>query len=206
MMGKTHMMAGAAGWLGAAALTGMPPAAAIGGTLVCTATALVPDIDAPKSDISLWFRPVTGPLSWLVRLACGARPRLRRKRNGHVHLSMTDVHRGPTHSLAGLLVWSVLVAALWLVPAPWWLPVAAMAGYADHLVMDALTIYGIPLLWAPWHRKPALVHLLPPELRVTTGGGRKRGRWRKSGAEYWLIRPLVVLVGVGSAVLVVRGH
>lgn len=69
-------------------------------------------------------------------------------------------HRGITHSLLAL----ALVGALALRFPPWGLALAL--GYSSHLIADAVTIEGIPLLY-PWGR---MFHLLPPHTRLKTGG------------------------------------
>ncbi|WP_322801514.1 metal-dependent hydrolase [Thermoflexus sp.] len=53
-------------------------------------------------------------------------------------------HRGPTHSLALAVLWSLLGALLWKEPR---LAGAWAAGYLSHLLLDALTPQGIPWLW-----------------------------------------------------------
>jgi membrane-bound metal-dependent hydrolase YbcI (DUF457 family) len=170
-------------WLGAAALTHQPPAVAVGGSLLAGVAALAPDIDHRGSTITRAFAIITVPLSWLVRHGPGG---------DHRHL---------THSVAGWLVWS----AGWLLAAthwgwPLWVAWALAAGWANHIVMDMLTISGCPLLW------PRLVkyHLLPDGLRVRCGTRKKHirgrpGKWHT--AEYWIVRPLAVLALAGGAVL-----
>lgn len=61
-------------------------------------------------------------------------------------------HRGPTHSLALALLWSLL-GGLWLRDPG--LIGAWAAGYLSHLFLDALTPQGIPMALAPVRRAPA---------------------------------------------------
>jgi len=51
-------------------------------------------------------------------------------------------HRGVTHSLLAL---ALIVGAGWYVDHRLALPVAV--GYSSHLILDMLTIWGIPILW-----------------------------------------------------------
>jgi inner membrane protein len=73
-------------------------------------------------------------------------------------------HRGPLHSLAGLLAVAAatgLLASLWA----WRLSAALMLGYASHLAADACTVTGIPL----WPGRSDRWHLLPKRFRFVTG-------------------------------------
>lgn len=78
-------------------------------------------------------------------------------------------HRGATHwLLSGAAVTTVVGAAVGAAWVPLGLPVALGigCGYAAHLLADACTPCGVPLLGPVRTRR---VHLLPPGLRVTTG-------------------------------------
>lgn len=74
-------------------------------------------------------------------------------------------HRGLLHSLLG---WgtAVLVVGLptflLLGPPP---ALALMLGYGSHVLLDACTKHGVPLLYP----RPGRWHALPPGWRVTTG-------------------------------------
>ncbi len=74
-------------------------------------------------------------------------------------------HRGPLHSLAGialLWLWLGLPTLLWL----GWQPALALAlGMLSHLLGDASTKSGVPILYP----RPGRWHLLPKDLRLTTG-------------------------------------
>lgn len=126
-------------------------------------------------------------------------------------------HRGPTHSLGFLVLWSVIalplywlygVAILFAVAAfergtfaanvheltalmfSYYLLVAAAValGYLSHLVMDGLTNVPLPFFWPLSQRRS---WLLPTPLRVTTDS------WR----EHWVVLP-VTLIAVGLALVV----
>jgi membrane-bound metal-dependent hydrolase YbcI (DUF457 family) len=110
--------------------------------------ALLPDLDASESKIKHLplggIRPFALPAALLHR-ALG--------------------HRSLLHSLLGLGLASVLLAvplAVWL---GWQAGLALVLGYASHLLLDACTRSGIPLLFPDTRR----VHLLPKGLRLVTG-------------------------------------
>lgn len=105
----------------------------------CRAGALLPDLDATHSTIKyLRLGGHFQPFRLPVRV-----------------LSHQLGHRGPLHSLAG-------IALLWL----GWQPTLALAlGMLSHLLGDASTKSGVPLLYP----KPGRWHLLPKDLRLTTG-------------------------------------
>lgn len=111
--------------------------------------ALLPDLDATHSTIKYLrlgghFQPFRLP--------------------AHV-LSHQLGHRGPLHSLVGiamLWLWLGLPTLLWL----GWQPALALAlGMLSHLLGDASTKIGVPMLYP----KPGRWHLLPKDLRLTTG-------------------------------------
>jgi membrane-bound metal-dependent hydrolase YbcI (DUF457 family) len=93
-------------------------------------------------------------------------PRWRYPRNGAA-CGLLE-HRGPTHSLLAAVV--VLVVATAVFPVRWpqqyLLAEAFAAGYASHLVADALSPMGQPLLWpVVWTR----LRLVPKSWRVRSG-------------------------------------
>lgn len=155
--------------------------------------ALLPDVDHPEGRlvnarlfgihffrifpwllglIGLLYKALTLPIAALFRLF-GIRLR------GHGFRANFG-HRGITHSLLAL---GLLVALGELPFFPWhWLHLGLLIGwgYASHLLADALTKQGVPLLW-PLDRRFGF----PPFrlLRLTTG----------TFAEYTLVAALTVL-------------
>ena len=110
--------------------------------------ALAPDLDASESQLKRFAIAGITPLAPLART-----------------LHRTFGHRGLLHSLAGLSIFSVLLAwpvALWF---GWTGGVALALGYASHILADAATKSGVPLLY-PRRRR---YHLLPKGWRLTTG-------------------------------------
>lgn len=125
---------------------------------VAVVAALAPDLDNPRSKLGngvgrmRWplLSLLVRPLSWMLRVVSFT-------------LFNTVGHRTLTHSLLGLGVFALPALLLWRsIPGPGYgLFVALVAGYASHLVADALNTRGVPLLW------PAggVVRLLPGGVR-----------------------------------------
>lgn len=159
--------------------------AALAVLVAAVAAATVPDLDRPRA---LWARLAFLPLT-----------------HGHRHL---------WHSLLGLALWAGLLAlalppllrlaggvpgltgaAADLLRASGAIWLAAVAGYVSHLVLDTLTIEGVPWLYPlPWRLGLPLV----ARWRLRTGGLR----------EQWLVVPaLLVLAGLlwyGSGATLLR--
>jgi len=128
--------------------------------------ALLPDMDSDESAI----RQAThtgrsdGCLGRLASLGISA---------------ITGGHRNFTHTLAAWAMVTVLASMIGLQFHALNITVAYSIGYLFHLLADALTIHGVPLLWPLKFD----VHLLPRPLRIRTG----------SFSEY----ALIVALGVG---------
>lgn len=118
MQAGSHVIVGLAAWSGAAALLGLP-AGGPGAAVLAAAGALLPDIDHPRSWAGRRLRIISVPLSGIVG------------------------HRGVTHSLLAA------AACLALLASHGWGGQAAplMIGYLSHLLADACTAGGVPLLW-----------------------------------------------------------
>lgn len=88
-------------------------------------TALLPDIDHPKSVLGQRLKWLSVPIARL----CG--------------------HRGFTHSLLAILAGIYFIHTR--LPADWPLPTdvyhAMIVGYLSHIAADMLTAAGVPLLW-----------------------------------------------------------
>jgi len=156
MTGPTHIALGVSTvWLLQAVPGIVGPLSAVDGSspglLVGAAAlgALLPDLDAKRSTVKyLRLGRRFQPFLWPARV-----------------LSRELGHRGPLHSLTGialLWLWLGLPLLLWL----GWRPSVALAlGMLSHLLGDASTRSGVPLLYP----RPGRWHLLPPRLRLTTG-------------------------------------
>jgi len=127
-------------------------------TLAAALGALLPDLDAQRSTIRY------------LHLDVGSGRRLRPFEPFAAFVSRTLGHRGPLHSLLGILpVWLLLglPILLWI----GWQPSAALGlGLLSHLLGDSCTKSGVPLLFP----RPGRQHLLPPGLRLTTGSEAER--------------------------------
>lgn len=104
--------------------------------LAASVGALLPDIDHPYS--------IVGRRAGLI--------------GGAVRLAVS--HRGILHSGVAAAVAVLAASAAPSVARPY--AMAAAAGYASHILLDALTIQGVPLLW-PSRRRFSL-------LPIQTGG------------------------------------
>jgi inner membrane protein len=130
MRGGTHALAG----ITIALVTAVPapPLQLLGVAIAGAIGALMPDLDHPQAALS---RRV-----WIASAS----------------LRMVVSHRGATHSLLAFVGALILTAVS---PAHWQHIVASAAvGYCSHIILDALTISGVPLLW-PWGRRFSLLSL-----------------------------------------------
>lgn len=141
MMGRTHAYTGLAAGLAVAAITGTVGETPILAYGVAAGAALLPDLDQHKSIASRYL---------------AAKP---------AHFILKNfTHRRFTHSILGVAVFALVLlaagaalGALGFVVSPAY-GLAALAGYASHLVADAFNKQGIQLLYpfAPRLRLPGL--------------------------------------------------
>lgn len=166
MTWRTHVAGGVASlWLLAPVLpvigipaTGNPEAWSNTGLLAVLAGigALLPDLDAAESKAKhAWFQFQLG--GERIRVAPLAFPAL--------VLGTLLTHRGPLHSLLALGIAALVLGVPLALFASWPAALALLLGWASHLVLDACTKSGVPLLWPDERR----IRLVPPFLRVTTG-------------------------------------
>lgn len=184
MMGGTHLCTGftVGAWtVAAASAVGIPaPVALLAGPLVAY-SALLPDLDHPRSTATYSLGPLTVALSWVLCL-------------------FVD-HRGPTHTPRGAAVFATVAAVglVWL-PAPvggwsvllWW--VAVFLGCLTHVWGDARTTSGVPWGGHPWRAGMGW--------RVAAGRLRV-GRTFDTGSahELWRLKMIYAPVAVASWVL-----
>lgn len=173
MNATTHAIFGVGALAGTALVAGVEPPAYV--YPLAVVAAWLPDLDNPRSrlgnGLSRVKNPIlnaaTRPLSWALRAASFT-------------LMRTVGHRTLTHSLLGLAIFSL----------PVWLFVGAFpnvfyalaAGYASHIVADALNTRGVPLLWP-----------LGWTFRLLPGGV-------KSGGAVEFVVAAVALVVTGAAI------
>lgn len=176
MNATTHAIFGVAALTGTALLAGTEPSLYVYPAAVVAAW--VPDVDNPRSRLgnglsrlkSPVLNLVTRPLSWALRITSFL-------------LLRTVGHRTLTHSLMGLALFTLPV---WLLVGDY--PnffYALVAGYASHIVADALNTRGVPLLWP-----------LGGTFRLFPGGF-------KSGGVVELFVALVALAFVGVSISLV---
>ena len=134
----THAVFGVAALAGAALVAGAEPPAYV--YPVAVAAAWLPDVDNPRSTLGNGLgrsktpvlNLVSRPLSWALRTTSFV-------------LVRTVGHRTLTHSLLGVLLFALPV---WLFLGDFPnLSLALVAGYASHVLADALNTRGVPLLW-----------------------------------------------------------
>lgn len=117
MMAVSHVVVGGALWSLAATAAQQPIQPA--GLGLAALGALVPDIDHPQSWLGKRLAVISVPLAGIIG------------------------HRGVTHSLIAVLALLAFLAPAGLDHAG--APLAV--GYLSHLLADALTLSGVPLLW-----------------------------------------------------------
>jgi inner membrane protein len=179
MNATTHAVFGVAALAGCFLLAGeAPPPYAYPAAVIA---AWIPDVDNPRSRLgnglsrtkSPILNAILWPVSWALRAVSFT-------------LFSTVGHRTLTHSLLGVGIFVVLVSpTATLAPD---LFVALVAGYASHLIADALNTKGVPLLW-PVRRR----------VRILPGGVRSGGI-----AEFAVALVAAVAAGYGIYALHLR--
>ena len=156
MLGHTHALIGVTMVVGAQALTGFMqpyliqdiPTGVVLNISVGIIGALLPDIDANESSIKRELGLAGQLIQTLLRM-------IGVKHRGATHFGLTTLL---------LLFGATLIGRYLGYPD---LGVAFGLGYISHILADALTKSGVPLLW-PFYRKS--IHLLPKAFRIRTGG------------------------------------
>lgn len=142
MMGKSHLVTGLLAWGVVTQHTDYR--VSLVSVVLAGVASLLPDIDHVGSYLGrrLWF--ISYPLSPFVS------------------------HRGVTHS--GLIVLAMITAAYYFLPEPRtsilanWVA-AGITGYTAHIIGDAMTRSGVPLLWPLKYRLR-----LPPGIKTGSIG------------------------------------
>ncbi|MCR3760538.1 metal-dependent hydrolase [Clostridium felsineum] len=162
MTGKTHAGIGAA--VGVALATKLPGGFnAVGMGLIITAS-LLPDIDHPKSILNKYILPIRSKfIKTLVYSSFGALIIFLNYRRLHIFMlyilgallfliALSSHRNGLMHSLAGMIVCTVLVGYVANKYNMHVIIYYFMAGYTLHLLCDMSTSRGIPLLY-PFKKK-----------------------------------------------------
>lgn len=161
----THELIGVSVALAGARLVKAPAIESAGTAVAALYGSWLPDIDRLGSRVHRRSGPerrsfVVGVLGGVLRLPAFA-------------FALFASHRGVSHSLVGAFT-AGLLAALLAAPlgSTVWAVVAGgvFAGYAAHLVADAMTPSGVPL-WAPLSLRR--VWLIPRAWRIPTGSSRE---------------------------------
>lgn len=165
MKNVTHETIGATGALAVCAIAGADVLTTAGCVAVAVLGSRLPDTDQLGSKIHRMTRlerrkPLIGLLGFIARVPL-------------VVFGAVVRPRGATHWLSTGLAVTVICGVLAGVgDAVFVLPVAAGlgAGYTLHLLADACTPHGVPLL-GPFSTRTR--HLLPKDRRIPTGSGRE---------------------------------
>jgi membrane-bound metal-dependent hydrolase YbcI (DUF457 family) len=155
MMGRTHAIGGLASlWmlqLVPGAITTASDGSNLGLLAVCAVFgALFPDLDAPKSLLSLWsfnkkgIRPFSLPAQELGKVLA---------------------HRGLLHSLIGGAISTLIVGLPLMYYFGWQSVLAFFLGFISHLLLDCMTVTGL----APFWPSKRVIWILPKRIRITTG-------------------------------------
>lgn len=208
MRGSTHIVAGAVAAVGLNLVTGYiplhPPETLALVALANVVGSLLPDIDSSESVISHATGSDSHP-DWTARR--WARLIGLRRDSKQVVVGLLTIvlgvfslitgifrklalrgHRGLTHTL---IVPILFVAVFPLLGKPGW-GIAFLLGYATHLLGDAMTRSGIPVLWPLTDSR---YHLLPRPIQLRTG----------SPAEHALMALLCLGLGLGLWQMVPKG-
>jgi inner membrane protein len=134
----THAVFGVAALAGASLVVGTEPP--VYAYPVAIAAAWLPDMDNPRSTLGNGLSRLENPALNLI-----SRPVSWALRATSFTLVRTVGHRTLTHSLLGIAVFALPV---WLLLGGFPnLSLALVAGYASHVLADALNTRGVPLLW-----------------------------------------------------------
>ena len=115
MLGKSHALSGAVGWVAGSSLLAMaghapPGSVVLLGAVVSTGFALLPDVDHPGSTVSRTLGPITGLLSAGV---AGGAAALRRSSCAHcAGIADRGGHRAVTHTAVFAVTLGLIVAVL----------------------------------------------------------------------------------------------
>ncbi|MEA2223508.1 MAG: LexA-binding, inner rane-associated putative hydrolase [Solirubrobacteraceae bacterium] len=162
MRNRTHEAIGAAVTLGVCAAADSGALVAAGAVCASLLGSRLPDADVRGARIHRRTR--------LERRSVVARLAGRVLRLPMTIFAASARHRGATHWLltaaAATIVLTAAAGAVWpALMAP--VAIGAGCGYGAHLLADACTPHGVPLLGPFSSRR---IHLLPAGLRVATGG------------------------------------
>jgi membrane-bound metal-dependent hydrolase YbcI (DUF457 family) len=198
MMGKTHALSAAALWLaGCATVTAtmgpISPEVILIGTPVAVLTSYSPDLDHPSSKAA---RSLGLPTRLLSRGIAALSAAVYRSTSTPEDRPNGNGHRAITHTGLFCVVLGGIVAGVFALAgmAAWaWVGIPAGAGALFHLLGDACTKYGVPLVW-PLKVKGRRWYSvgLPRAIRIRTD----------RAAERYLVIPLLFgMAGVAGYVL-----
>lgn len=189
MTGKTHLAGGLTVGLSTGIVTGLlnndylvlgnvAIPMAILAVIACSLGGILPDIDEPNAMVSNLPKKSIGMVNQTLRKK-GVEGIVRALLSGILMLlnlvtrSLAGLvkgivgHRGATHWMISGVGISVVFALIGLICGYPEFGLFLWFGYVSHILLDAMTLSGVEM-WQPFNDRK--VHLLPPGLRVRTGG------------------------------------
>lgn len=177
MKGKTHVGIGTAAFM--SIYNKIPGGFNYIGLIVVILASLIPDIDHPKSIINKYILPFKNKKTKTTVYLCLAiivlytdylymrEPALKVLGISLIFIAVSSHRNGLTHSLVGLIVFTMLSGYLGRTYSIPHLPYYFMIGYGMHLICDMSTKRGIPLFY-PFIKKK---YKLPLTYNANSKGG-----------------------------------
>lgn len=157
MKGKTHVGIGAVTFM--FICDRLPEKFNYIGLIIVIISSLIPDIDHPKSIINKYFLPVKNKKTKTAIYSCLAlvvlwfdylyigEPALKALGITLIFIALSSHRNGLTHSLTGLIVFTLIAGYLGKVYNINFIVYYFMIGYGMHLLCDMMTKMGIPLFY-----------------------------------------------------------
>lgn len=142
MLAKQHLLLGVAVAISSAAVLPLSPSETALWVSLASLCALYPDLDGAGARLS----QALPPLSWLTRKLAALAYQLTRAEHDD---AKTRIHRGLSHTPVYIIACSLALYALLLSSGHWAWPIAGafLVGNLAHLLGDAFSLSGLPLLW-----------------------------------------------------------
>lgn len=224
MMGPTHVMGGVALWLAGCAAWGTTGQVVAGGCIAAGVGALAPDVDHRSAEAAKFTRGAGLVVAVAAVAVAGMQARHGHDNRQWLYLAYGGVavgllpwllrphgggFRGITHSVWGLVAWTILMGAVVLAAGlPVWFGLAGWLGWCSHLALDAMTREGLRWAWPSQQRWG----WFPGRVSMRTGGRkpftkRRKGTRRRTrlGLEYVYVQPALVAVIAGAGWLLIHG-
>lgn len=191
MMWRGHVLLGTAVAFSSAAVVDLPREQGWVWVPIVVLTSLWPDLDGEGARLARLLPPVTTLLSWLTRrLAKASYSAVKGPRDA----VEPRIHRGLSHTPVYILACSLTLFGLlsaWLPSYALLVSSAFCVGNLAHLLGDAFSLSGLPLLWPLKIREKRWYDVKAPKIiRFRVG----------DTVETVLLTPLMLLLAIFSAV------